>query len=51
MGDVYFYLVKPVLTEVGLLDFVGNLVMLALCVFGWRQESAPLGEILMKETT
>lgn len=51
VGDVYFYLVKPVLTEVGLLDFVGNLVMLALCVFGWRQAAAPPGEILVKETT
>lgn len=32
----YFYAVKPVLNEVGLLDLVGNIVMLALCWQGWR---------------
>lgn len=33
--DVWFYAVTPMLTEVGLLDAVGNIVMLAACVAGW----------------
>lgn len=32
----YFYFEVPVLSEVGLLDFVGNSIMLALCWHGWR---------------
>lgn len=43
VGDFYFYLVKPMLTEVGMADLVGNLIMLAICVAGWRQEAAQLG--------
>ena len=39
VGDVYFYFAKPMLTEVGLADLVGNIIMLAICVAGWRQES------------
>jgi hypothetical protein len=35
--DYWFYAVTPVLTEVGLLDAVGNVIMLALCVIGWRR--------------
>lgn len=35
--DAYFYFVQPVLTEVGLLDVVGNLVMLLICWRGWDQ--------------
>ena len=38
--DVYFYAVKPVLTEIGLLDLAGNLVMLIVCWLGWRRASA-----------
>lgn len=38
-GDVYFYLVKPMLTEVGMVDLVGNLIMLAICLAGWRQQA------------
>ena len=34
--DYYFYAVEPMLTWVGLLDAVGNVVMLGLCVLGWR---------------
>jgi hypothetical protein len=34
--DYWFYVVEPVLTPVGMLDAVGNVVMLALCVMGWR---------------
>jgi FtsH-binding integral membrane protein len=40
VGDLYFYFAKPMLTEIGMADLVGNLIMLALCVAGWRQESA-----------
>jgi len=32
----YFYFEVPVLTEIGLVDFVGNITMLALCWHGWR---------------
>jgi hypothetical protein len=32
----YFYFKVPLLTELGLLDFAGNLVMLVLCWHGWR---------------
>lgn len=39
--DYWFYAVEPVLTAIGLLDAVGNAVMLALCVVGWRK--APAG--------
>jgi hypothetical protein len=35
--DYYFYAVVPMLTVVGLLDAVGNVVMLALCILGWRR--------------
>lgn len=36
IADWYFYAVVPMLTEVGLLDAVGNVVMLVLCWRGWR---------------
>ncbi len=32
----YFYFKVPVLSEVGLLDFAGNVIMLGLCWHGWR---------------
>lgn len=35
--DYYFYAVEPMLTEIGLLDAVGNLAMLVLCWFGWKR--------------
>ncbi|MDB5703958.1 MAG: hypothetical protein JWN66_1074 [Sphingomonas bacterium] len=35
--DGWFTLVDPVFTWVGLLDLVGNVVMLGLCVIGWRK--------------
>ncbi len=34
--NYYYYFVVLVLTEVGLLDFVGNSIMIALCWHGWR---------------
>jgi hypothetical protein len=34
--DWWFYAVTPMLTEVGLLDAAGNVLMLALCFIGWR---------------
>jgi hypothetical protein len=34
--DYYFYAVQPMLTVLGLLDAVGNVVMLWLCLLGWR---------------
>lgn len=33
--DYWFYAVEPMLTEIGLLDVVGNIVMLWLCWVGW----------------
>jgi hypothetical protein len=38
--DWWFTLVDPVFTSVGLLDAVGNVVMLVLCVVGWRRAEA-----------
>lgn len=34
--DYWFYMVDPLLTSVGLLDALGNIVMLVLCYLGWR---------------
>lgn len=34
--DYYFYAVVPMLSVVGLIDAVGNVVMLALCYLGWK---------------
>ena len=34
--DYWFYAVVPMLTPLGLADAVGNAIMLALCVLGWR---------------
>ena len=33
----WFTMVDPVFTTLGLLDAVGNVVMLVLCVLGWRK--------------
>ena len=35
--DWWFTFVDPVFTEVGLLDAVGNVIMLVMCVIGWRK--------------
>lgn len=35
--DWYFHWVVPVLTPVGMLDLLGNLIMLGLCLYGWRR--------------
>jgi hypothetical protein len=35
--DAYFYAVKPMLSDVGLVDVVGNVIMLAICWMGWRR--------------
>ncbi|MCI3134653.1 hypothetical protein [Phenylobacterium aquaticum] len=37
IADAYFYLVRPMLTEIGMADLVGNLIMLTICILGWRQ--------------
>ena len=42
--NAWFTFVDPVFTWVGLLDAVGNIIMLALCILGWRKagkESGP----------
>ncbi len=39
--DYWFSVVEPVLTPVGLIDVAGNLIMLALCILGWRAGSRP----------
>ncbi|MEL7447328.1 MAG: hypothetical protein AAGK02_16240 [Pseudomonadota bacterium] len=36
----YFHFEVPVLTSYGTIDFVGNAVMLALALFGWRAARA-----------
>lgn len=39
--DVYFYAIEPSLTAIGAGgDFIGNLVMLAVCWAGWRRTPA-----------
>ena len=38
--DIWFTLVDPVFTPLGLLDAVGHVIMLALCVIGWRRAEA-----------
>ena len=38
--DAYFYAIKPMLTEIGLIDLVGNIVMLVICWLGWRRATA-----------
>ncbi|MBP7815083.1 MAG: hypothetical protein KA085_03085 [Phenylobacterium sp.] len=35
--DYWFFAVVPMLTPLGLADAVGNVIMLALCVMGWRK--------------
>ena len=35
--DYWFYAVEPMLTMVGLLDVVGNIIMLWLCWIGWTR--------------
>jgi hypothetical protein len=37
--NYWFYVVDPVLTDIGLLDLVGNVIMLALCAYGWKVSS------------
>jgi hypothetical protein len=38
--NYWFYVVDPMLTPLGLLDAVGNVIMLTLCVIGWRKAPA-----------
>ena len=38
--DAYFYLVRPVLTEIGMADLLGNIIMLGICIYGWRKAEA-----------
>ena len=35
--DWYFHFQMPVLNSIGMLDFVGNAVMFALCLYAWRR--------------
>lgn len=35
--DWWFYVRTPILTEIGMLDALGNVIMLWLCVLGWRR--------------
>ena len=39
--DYWLFAVEPMLTSLGLLDAVGNLVMLVLCALGWRALEPP----------
>ncbi|HEV7661709.1 MAG TPA: hypothetical protein VGO55_17855 [Allosphingosinicella sp.] len=38
--DIWFTFVDPVFTSLGLLDAVGNVIMFALCMIGWRRAEA-----------
>jgi hypothetical protein len=35
--DYWFYVVTPMFTPLGMLDAVGNVIMLVLCWMGWRK--------------
>ena len=48
--DYWFYVVDPMLTEIGLLDVVGNLIMLALCWWGWRTADEGQSRTTLPET-
>jgi hypothetical protein len=37
--NYWFTRVEPIFNSLGLIDLVGNMTMLALCVYGWRQAS------------
>jgi hypothetical protein len=39
----WFTFVDPVFTKLGLLDALGNVIMLALCAVGWRKAGADDG--------
>jgi len=41
--DIWFTWIDPVFTPVGWLDAVGNVVMLGLCVVGWKRARAEGG--------
>jgi hypothetical protein len=34
--DYWFFVVEPMLTWIGMLDALGNIIMLILCWLGWR---------------
>ena len=38
--DYWFYVVTPILTPLGMLDALGNVIMLGLCILGWRAAEA-----------
>ncbi len=35
--DYWFTRVEPVFNRIGMLDLLGNIVMLMLCIYGWTQ--------------
>lgn len=41
--DYWFFVVVPMLTWVGMLDAVGNAIMIGLCVLGWRAAAGDRG--------
>ena len=38
--NIWFYAVVPVFSALMLLDAAGNLIMLALCILGWRRTTS-----------
>jgi len=38
--DGYFYFVQPMLTDIGMVDLLGNVIMLGVCWLGWRSAGA-----------
>lgn len=51
--DYWFFVVEPMLTWIGLLDLVGNVVMLAICAMGWRalEPGTPPGRSQVRSET
>ena len=43
--NYHFHYVEPVLTSIGMLDFVGNITMLVLALLGWRAAKQAEGSV------
>ncbi len=39
--DYYFYVSMPLFTELVLLDFIANIILLALCIWGFQEAASP----------
>lgn len=42
--NIWFMVIEPVFTPLGWLDAVGNAIMMAMCVYGWKKAGPILTE-------